>query len=667
MAEIVDPIVDSIGLVNTSGSSFTNTSNTYDIAIGGLPFFIGASQQYPYKRETAPYRKTQIDQAKEPGEQTLTGWWLRSQSSFHLGAGVRFEEPVEGDTVQYRFYKSAGVDPWDVGKVKLLPTVTLQQAATTSPLMVGGVDTAGKDVVFMADDTTLYRYQDGATGAPTTVTWGGSTTIKDITQDGANYFVATSKVIYQGALTGSGTGSSYYVYTTGATGATNVKLGWVKQRLIAGFDNKLYQVTAAGATLIYTHPNTSWRWTGITDGPNDIYVSGYCGTSSSIFRLALDTAGEVPVLTRALTAAELPGGEYITAIAAYIGKFIAVGTNKGVRIATIDTSGYYSSGYITYGPLTVTTNGYDPTYNQTFNGAEVTQFAFFDRFVYATVTNYIDWDEIGDTDNDDLDESTDLYYSGVVRIDLSREIAPGQYAWATDIFTPQHGQAQKTTSVVEVGSTGKLAIGIKGVGMYVQSTNVVSSGYLQTGLIRHFTLEDKHFKFVKSRIKLPITGPVSVNTVDQSGNVTNLITLTSDIDPNQDISTNLDTPTDALAFRFYLGVDPNDSTSSSIFLGYQLKSLPAVQRQRLLTIPLLNYDFEGDRYNMVVGYEGRAWERLAALENIEAVGDTILVQDFTNGETVLGLIEAIQFVRITPPERRFKGFGGIVYVTFRTV
>lgn len=651
MGEIVDPIVDVISVATSSGNTFTNTSNTYDIAVAGLPFFIGASQQYPYKRETAPYRKTQIDQAREPGEQTLTGWWLRSQSSFHLGAGIKYEEPVQGDTVQYRFHKSAGIDPWNIGKVTLLPDVSLAKSvATNAPLMAGGVDTAGKNVVMMADGASLYRYENGVTGT-TAVTWGGSTTIKDITQDGANYFVATDKVIYQGALTGTGTGASYYVYTTGATGASNVKLGWVKQRLIAGFDNKLYQVTAAGATLIYTHPNTSWRWTGITDGPNDIYVSGYCGTSSSIFRLALDTAGEVPVLTRALTAADLPGGEYITAITAYIGKYIAIGTNKGVRIATIDTSGYYSSGYITYGPLTVTTNGYDYTYNRTISGAEVTQFAFYDRFVYATVTNYID-------------NGDGTYSSGLIRIDLSREVQPGQYAWATDLRVPS---TAKVSSVVEIGSTGKLMIGVVGVGMYAQATQAVTSGYIQTGLIRHFTLEDKHFKLVKALIQTPVTGNVKVSLVSSAGDVNDLLTITPTIDPTQDIGTNLQSPAESVAFRFTLFPASAGAATGSTLSGYQLKSLPAVHRTRLLTIPLLNYDFEGDRYNMSVGYENRAWDRLSALENIEAIGDTVLVQDFTNGETVQGIIESIQFVRITPPERRFKGFGGIIYLTFRTI
>ena len=98
-----------LGAPSASGNTYQNTSNQYDVAVAGLPFFLGPSKEYPYKRETAQYRKQQIDQQKEPGEQTLTGWWLRSQSSFHYGAGIRYEEPVEGETVSYRFNKSAGI------------------------------------------------------------------------------------------------------------------------------------------------------------------------------------------------------------------------------------------------------------------------------------------------------------------------------------------------------------------------------------------------------------------------------------------------------------------------------------------------------------------------------------------------------------------------------
>ena len=70
---------------------------------------------------------------------------------------------------------------------------------------------------------------------------------------------------------------------------------------------------------------------------------------------------------------------------------------------------------------------------------------------------------------------------------------------------------------------------------------------------------------------------------------------------------------------------------------------------------------------MVTGYENRAIARIQALENIETQGDVIVYQDFTSGETLQGVIESLQFVRITPPERRFTGFGGLIYVTFCSI
>ena len=69
---IAERPVDPIGQPSVAGNTFTNTSNTYDCAIAGLPFFFAVNDKYPSKRETAQYRKQQIDQQKEPGEQTLT-------------------------------------------------------------------------------------------------------------------------------------------------------------------------------------------------------------------------------------------------------------------------------------------------------------------------------------------------------------------------------------------------------------------------------------------------------------------------------------------------------------------------------------------------------------------------------------------------------------------
>lgn len=91
-------------LSNSNASpQYNNTTELYDIAIGGQPFFLNTKDETPYRRVTAKYRKDQYDTTREPGEQSLTGWWVRSQSSFHMGAGIKFFEPLQDETLRFRF------------------------------------------------------------------------------------------------------------------------------------------------------------------------------------------------------------------------------------------------------------------------------------------------------------------------------------------------------------------------------------------------------------------------------------------------------------------------------------------------------------------------------------------------------------------------------------
>ena len=74
-----------------------------------------------------------------------------------------------------------------------------------------------------------------------------------------------------------------------------------------------------------------------------------------------------------------------------------------------------------------------------------------------------------------------------------------------------------------------------------------------------------------------------------------------------------------------------------------------------------------DRYKTIVGYEGRAIDSIKLLEEIEKTGDVITWQDLTTSESLQAVIEEISFTRMTPPDRRFDGFGGIIEIMIRTV
>jgi hypothetical protein len=74
-----------------------------------------------------------------------------------------------------------------------------------------------------------------------------------------------------------------------------------------------------------------------------------------------------------------------------------------------------------------------------------------------------------------------------------------------------------------------------------------------------------------------------------------------------------------------------------------------------------------DKFNNPAGYEGSAYARMSALEQIENLGDSIKIQDFRTGESYLGLIEEMSFTNKTPTDKRYSGYGGVLLVTIRSI
>lgn len=64
--------------------------------------------------------------------------------------------------------------------------------------------------------------------------------------------------------------------------------------------------------------------------------------------MTIDTSSNPPTLQSPYTVAELPQGEVVTSVISYMATYLVIGTNKGVRVATINPD---SS--LTMGPLSV--------------------------------------------------------------------------------------------------------------------------------------------------------------------------------------------------------------------------------------------------------------------------------------------------------------------------
>ncbi len=715
-----------VGIVSST-AIWQNTDIAYDVAVGGLPFIYAINDARPYIRQTAPFKKDQFDNGAEPGEQSLTGWWLRSQSSFHSGTGIKFYDPSAGETIAHRFTDSKGVDVWTKGQVTLL-----KDTATTH-YTTGAMQTNGRpfqvarsieygttegvllwdeyDVDKISTDGTVTHFLDYAAGTDYPV--------HAICDDGTYAYWITNVLntgtprlrVYKKLLTGvSGAGDTLMISDNGIT-VTNAVMEYVKDRIVMCINNKIYEISSSASALptaVYTHSDTDIIFTSITASGPAIYVAGYSGTQSSIFKFTLSTAGVMPTLTTAITAAEMPVGEVIHKIFYYLG-YMMIGTSKGIRAAVVSDQ----DGSINYGPLIVETT--QPCYD----------FSARDRFIWCATG---------------IDGAP-----GVIRIDLGNEIETLRFAYANDLYVSGISGYRTTTcafagttnrlvfatTAVNAGSVNNkaltsdvatlttaaahgLAVGdevwVEGVdatfnGKYTVTgvpttttftyakvnTNVASAavspvgkvnkvgsinieaestltstGYLTTGYIRYGTLEPKNFKRLLGRGDFTY-GSMVLETVDKDGTEYDHISYDRTISPVEVTTSTPATAQEYVAYKFILNRDTTTTSRGPIFKGYQAKATIATPRQRVMRFPVYCFDVETDRYNTLFGYEGRASDRIRLLEEIEESGDVITWQDLTTAESRQAIIEQVTFTRMTPPDKRFDGFGGVIEITIRTV
>jgi hypothetical protein len=721
-------------LSNPAGSTnYSATGEAYDVAIGGLPFFLLNSDDSPYRRVTAQYRKQQIDQSREPGEQTLTGWWLRSQSSFHYGQGIKFFEPIQDESLRFQYTESKGIDVWTKGQATLLkscvsqhtvtggiqpsgrpwqyarsiqwdkssityngvllsdeydvdkvfPKITVSitnKALTTNvatlttsaahglcigmQIVITGVDATfnGEYRITSVPTTTAFTYAKTAADVPSAAVSpagagvaevihfidyisGTDYPVHAICDDGVYAYWVTNVLnsgtprlrVYKKLLTDDSSVSPTLMISDNGITVSNAVMEYTKERIVMCVNDKVYEFSSSATSLpaaVYSHNDPDHIFTSITSSGAAIYISGYSGIQSNIYKFTLSTAGAMPTLTSAITAAELPVGEKVFKISYYLGN-MAIGTSEGMRMA--DAS--QLDGSITYGALIFEST--QPVYD----------FAFRDRYIWAA---------------SGVDGQV-----GLTRVDMGQPLGNLQFPYAWDLYDPADTLGHYTTACAFLGDTNRLSFCNAGNGtdgtIYIQSAStLLAEGFLRTGYVRYNTLELKIFKLMQARVDTT-NGGLNIDSIDYADNFYRIGTFAQESTVPE---VNINYPQasqEYLGFQFTLTRSSTDVTKGPLFTGYQIKALPAIPRQRLIQYPLSCFDHESDHFGVEVGYEGSAYVRMSQLENIENVGDTIRVEDFRTGESYIGLIEELDFRNATPSDKRFSGYGGTLLVTIRTV
>jgi hypothetical protein len=610
--EVVGPIQGPISALGSNQSArYQPSSAAYTVALAGLPFQKWVEDEHPYARQTAEFRRQQIDQSSQPGDQSLVGFWTRGQLSFHHGAGVNFYELTDGETVLNRFTSSVGCDVWTPGRVTVRPKVSNIYGNAT------------RDVVLFDGKIALRR----STGAVETVTYtgtsaslpltaGGVTT--SITSDGVNLYATNAGKIDKCAPGGSFT--TLWTHHTG--GKTFQYVWWAKSRLWAlDSDGNLFTLSTAGGTtaagdILWAAPySATARWS-LTESEGAVFLA----VGDAIFAASIDGSAATPVVGAPLTVARVGAQETIGAIGAYLG-YLTVASSAGVRVGRIGDNGLLLGDLI-----------YE------WSGQYCTRLAFKGSRVLVTTSTATE--------------------TAQVELDLLEQVSDLQPAWAQIRTAATSGTDSHGSLVLPDGRTAYF----RGSGIWLTDETLgTSSGTIRTGFHRFGTLELKDFRTLSVFVQ-GAAGTVGVALVDRDGDTHPLVTLGTQHFGSNEVAFNLAEPIDCIGLEFTI---TSEDDVAPTLLGYQIRALPAPTRQRLIQIPLMCFDTEHVG-NTEHGYRGWARDRLFELEEMERTSGAITYQDFELDETAVVAIEDVRFQSKTPMKGG-NGFGGLIVVTLRKV
>ena len=641
--------IDLSGRISTY---YDPTTYKYDVAVGGMPFIYAITDDTPYRRQTAEFRTARVDQLRDPGEQSLSGsgYWIRSQSSFHLGEGAIYQEPIVGslNEARFRYSSSVGINPWTPGQISLLKRTSLQEAATGDSRVfsttISGVEYLILVNYAAAETKRVIRIQVSNLSESTILN------NTDITEDiiavamgGNDLMMVTPTKIFRYSFDASSP-AIHQDYAINSANAVHGTIAFVKNRFIFAYHD------TAGSTFVYSVPRNTgsstnlstltaingsstlpigYTFRAIAEAGAAIYVGGFSGEQGNVYKITVANDGTLNTMTSVVT---LPGGETVTGLLGYLGTYIIIGTSAGVRVAIANDTGDLS-----YGPLV-------------FESSKgIFKMSAYSKFIYVGVDSGVGGN------------------SGIYRIDLSQPLEGGTYPYATDVFA--EGITGKVEGVA-VMAGGRLAFCVNGDGLFIEhATEFVESGDLTTGIIRYETLENKAWKRLRIRTEATLDGAVDIfRVVNGVAEFFRTVDEGSSIDYDYDLSSVFSDVSVEAQFKYRLFRNATTASLGATISGYSVKALPTPTRARVIQFPLFCFDSERDRLKNIMGYEGYALERLQALEQKEAQGETIIIQDFTaGGEPIEAVIEQVTFTRTTPPNGNFTGWGGIIQITARTV
>ena len=614
-----------------------------DVRIAGIDFLSAASEEYPYQRQLTRVTKEQLDVSTEPGDNSLEGWWTRSQTDWSAGADQVYFEPASDELVTRRFYDSAGVDVFhDPGFASLLPKSKLIDAKSGDVGFL--VRTVGGYAVARGSDVTVHS----AAGV-VNFSVGVAT---NMIQGGQHLLIADQPRSAVQGYTTTDLANSFPAPSVSITGVSGIPvMSWVKNRLFISVADKLWEIPSLESDVdlgdidpILDMKNPAFSFVNAVATPKSIIVGGSDLAGSQMMAFVLDDTGALPELNAPIVVGELPNNERLLGLSEYLGTYIILFTTTGVRVGTVADGGGLVYGPLIGSPIPVPPIGLSVAPQVPVVGTT------FDRFVAYPIA------DAGDR------------RGGACIIDLSITDDDGRYSWST--YTRGLDANEPCLGVImrDARSTVMLFKDASGTSIELHEcndSNGLDTGWLNTSWVRFGTLENKYFDQVKVVCDPPYAGKVAVTSLDDETTGILIGTLNPQIGQEGVFKVNARTGMTDMALRFDMTPDEVDDTKGPKLAAWSLRAWPTVKgRGEQIVLPLLCFDSEVDSLGVNVGYSGYAKERWEALSEALTGGSSVLVHEVNSGFSYTAIGEDATFTQ-TAPGIRASGFGGILQVVLR--
>jgi hypothetical protein len=452
------------------------------IALDGRGYLLDLLSQQ-FTRRSVQLINTQQQDSSQDGALLEPEVWRRVIDSWHFGSGQsRYDR--EGSQ-PFRFDASQHINVWDKWGISLLPrTINILPLPTGTALMT----VFDSKQVFVAVGSAAWWYTDlsgnpASPPTPTAITLPEA--IYSVCSDGQNVFTLGAGGIVR-KWTDPTTSS---VFATVSPFAAPGVIRYVKNFLVVGSANSLYDVTTGTPVLVYTHPLTDYRYIDACDGLSVAYLLGGMGDRWNVSSMGINSDGVT--LAPPVHAAPLPDGEVGLALGSYLG-YVVCGLNTGWRFGVPA-----GDGSLTFGRLVKT-----DTPVRCFEGQ--------DAFV---------WFGADAPDGGGPTTFAAPTLAGLGRADLSTFIAPMTPAAAADLTTGSDTGIVRNVGTVatSVQPLGRRLFTVDGIGLFLEHEHLEPEGYLDQGLLAFNTSDSKVGLYAQVYCE-PLSGEIDVDaTWDQAG------------------------------------------------------------------------------------------------------------------------------------------------------